>query len=290
MVSFSFQRFYWICLFLISLFVLLWYSLLNWLHSGLVPDPVYLDGYMRVVSGMEGKPLSMLCGHCALVSNSGQMHGADLGREIDRRECVIRMNGAPTHGYERDVGNRTTVRMVSHTSFPLLLRNLSFYFSHMKDTVYVVWGPERNMRQDGKGRIFNSLLKLSTKFPQANIYMLTPKKLQSLDDMFQEETGKNRMESGAFLSTGFITMVLALEMCKQVDVYGMIDETHCRRANQHPVPYHYYEKGRLDECAMYRVHERARRGGHRFITEKLIFRRWASTRGRLRFTHPTWSP
>lgn len=48
-----------------------------------------------------------------------------------------------------------------------------------------------------------------------------------------------------------------------------------REKNHSSVPYHYFEKGRLDECKMYLVHERAHRAGHRFITEKAIFSRWA---------------
>lgn len=57
--------------------------------------------------------------------------------------------------------------------------------------------------------------------------------------------------------------------------------------NSSSVPYHYYESNRLDECGMYRVHERVQRGGHRFITEKQIYRRWAS-KGKLKFQYPAW--
>lgn len=37
-----------------------------------------------------------------------------------------------------------------------------------------------------------------------------------------------RMKTGAFLSTGFFTMILALDMCDSVRVYGMIDNNYCR--------------------------------------------------------------
>ncbi|CAB1326857.1 unnamed protein product, partial [Coregonus sp. 'balchen'] len=71
------------------------------------------------------------------------MLGQEAGPEIDRSSCIWRMNNAPTRGFEHDVGRRTTLRVVSHTSVPLLLQ--------ANDTVYVVWGPLRNMRKDGKG-------------------------------------------------------------------------------------------------------------------------------------------
>lgn len=53
------------------------------------------------------------------------------------------------------------------------------------------------------------------------------------------------------------------------------------------VPYHYFEKGRLDECQMYRLHEQAPRSAHRFITEKAVFSRWAKKRP-IVFAHPSW--
>ncbi|NXS04413.1 SIA7D sialyltransferase, partial [Oxylabes madagascariensis] len=61
-----------------------------------------------------------------------------------------------------------------------------------------------------------------------------------------------------------------------------------REKNHSSVPYHYFEKGWLDECKMYLMHEQARRAGHRFITEKAIFSRWAKRRN-IVFNHPSWA-
>ena len=60
-----------------------------------------------------------------------------------------------------------------------------------------------------------------------------------------------------------------------------------REKNRPSVPYHYFEKGRLDECQMYLAHERAPRSAHRFITEKAVFSRWAKRRP-IMFAHPSW--
>lgn len=246
-----------------------------------------LMGYVRVTAGRMDQFLDMHCSHCALVSSSGQMLGAAAGQEIDDTECVIRMNNAPILGYEKDVGSRTTVRVVSHTSVPLLMKNERYYFQQSADTTYIVWGPERNMRQDGKGRIFNALLKIANKYPKVRIYAVTREKIEYCDIMFQNETGKNRMKTGAFLSTGFFTMILALDMCDSIQVYGMIDNNYCSQSNHSVVPYHYYERNRIDECRMYNIHEHTQRGGHRFITEKTIYAKWA-TRHKLEFKHPSW--
>ena len=47
---------------------------------------------------------------CALVSNGDLMKGSRLGPAIDAHHLVMRLNDAPTVGYEADVGARTTVR------------------------------------------------------------------------------------------------------------------------------------------------------------------------------------
>lgn len=36
------------------------------------------------------------------------------------------------------------------------------------------------------------------------------------------------MKTGAFLSTGFFTMILAIDMCDSIRVYGMVDDGYCR--------------------------------------------------------------
>ncbi|KAA8584410.1 alpha-N-acetyl-neuraminyl-2,3-beta-galactosyl-1,3-N-acetyl-galactosaminide alpha-2,6-sialyltransferase [Etheostoma spectabile] len=247
-----------------------------------------LRGYTRIGPGSMDQFLHMHCSQCALVSSSGQMLGAGLGEEIDKVGCVIRMNNAPTQGFEKDVGNRTSIRVVSHTSVPLLVKNESYYFQQSAGTTYVFWGPERKMRQDGTGYTFNTLLKIAKKYANVRIYTVTREKIQYCDGVFQNETGKNRMKTGAFLSTGFFTMILAIDMCDSIHVYGMIDYNYCSRANHSVVPYHYYERNRINECRMYNVHEHTRRGGHRFITEKAIYAKWA-TRHKMEFKHPSWS-
>ncbi|XP_063000577.1 alpha-N-acetyl-neuraminyl-2,3-beta-galactosyl-1,3-N-acetyl-galactosaminide alpha-2,6-sialyltransferase [Elgaria multicarinata webbii] len=254
-------------------------------QSPSVAGAAQFEGYISVP---DGKPLAHApCRQCAVVSSSGQMLGSRLGKEIDAKECVLRMNQAPTQGYEGDVGGRSTVRVVSHTSIPLLLRNQSYFFKQSRDTVYVIWGPTRLMNREKVGLAYRTLLKVKEMYPGLRLYTLTEKMMAHCDELFQLETGKNRMKSGSFLSTGWFTMVLALELCEQIFVFGMVNENYCREQSQPPVPYHYFEKGRLDECKMYLAHERAPRGGHRFITEKAVFSRWAKKRN-IVFTHPSW--
>ncbi|KAL4617416.1 alpha-N-acetyl-neuraminyl-2,3-beta-galactosyl-1,3-N-acetyl-galactosaminide alpha-2,6-sialyltransferase-like isoform X1 [Arapaima gigas] len=278
---------HWIFLVLITALSILWYSYITKLNGGGVVSNPGLRGYIRITPGKPYQFLDIHNKQCALVSSSGQMLKAGLGSIIDKEDFVIRMNNAPTLGFEHDVGSKTNLRVVSHTSVPLLLKNETYYFQQSASTIYVMWGPEKNMRHDGKGRIFNALMKMAKKYPGAKLYAVTREKIQDCDNIFQNETGKNRMQSGAFLSTGFFTMILAMDICDNIQVYGMINDSYCRQVNHKRVPYHYYEKSRIDECRMYEAHEKARRGGHRFITEKAIYARWATQRN-VHFKNPSW--
>ncbi|XP_042676040.1 alpha-N-acetylgalactosaminide alpha-2,6-sialyltransferase 3, partial [Centrocercus urophasianus] len=241
-------------------------------------------GYVNVKTQ---EPLQLDCDLCAIVSNSGQMVGQKVGAEIDKSSCIWRMNNAPTKGYEEDVGKRTTIRVVSHTSVPLLLKNPEYFFKETNSTLYVIWGPFRNMRKDGNGIVYNMLKKAVDSYPTAKIYVTTEKRMSYCDAVFKKETGKDRVQSGSYLSTGWFTLILAMDACYGIHVYGMINDTYCKSEGFRKVPYHYYEPGR-DECEEYFLHENAPYGGHRFITEKKVFAKWAK-KHTIIFTHPNWT-
>lgn len=38
----------------------------------------------------------------------------------------------------------------------------------------------------------------------------------------------DRITSGSYLSTGWFTLILAMDMCKEIHVYGMINNTYCK--------------------------------------------------------------
>ncbi|XP_021013554.1 alpha-N-acetylgalactosaminide alpha-2,6-sialyltransferase 3 isoform X2 [Mus caroli] len=241
-------------------------------------------GYINV---RTQEPLQLNCNHCAIVSNSGQMVGQKVGEEIDHASCIWRMNNAPTKGFEEDVGYMTMVRVVSHTSVPLLLKNPDYFFKEASRTIYVIWGPFRNMRKDGNGIVYNMLKKTVDAYPDAQIYVTTEQQMTHCDRVFKDETGKDRVQSGSYLSTGWFTFILAMDACYSIHVYGMINETYCKTEGYRKVPYHYYEQGK-DECNEYLLHEHAPYGGHRFITEKKVFAKWAK-KHRIVFTHPNWT-
>ncbi|KAF6101254.1 ST3 beta-galactoside alpha-2,3-sialyltransferase 1 [Phyllostomus discolor] len=82
----------------------------------------------RVVPGNVDPLLqkkSQGCRRCAVVGNSGNLRGSEYGSQIDGHDFVLRMNKAPTAGFEVDVGSKTTHHLMYPESFRELAHNVS---------------------------------------------------------------------------------------------------------------------------------------------------------------------
>ncbi|XP_039877397.1 CMP-N-acetylneuraminate-beta-galactosamide-alpha-2,3-sialyltransferase 1-like isoform X2 [Simochromis diagramma] len=66
------------------------------------------------------------CRTCAVVGNSGNLRRSHYGPLIDLHEVVIRMNTGITRGFEKDVGNKTTHRVMYPESAVDLDDNTNF--------------------------------------------------------------------------------------------------------------------------------------------------------------------
>uniref|UniRef100_A0A3B3VT67 Alpha-N-acetylgalactosaminide alpha-2,6-sialyltransferase 6 n=1 Tax=Poecilia latipinna TaxID=48699 RepID=A0A3B3VT67_9TELE len=239
---------------------------------------------------IQQSPLKMHCRTCALVTSSGHLTGSNRGEEIDHSDCVIRMNDAPCAGHHPDVGRRTSLRVVAHSSLQRVLRGRQELLNGSQDTVFIFWGPSSCMRRDGRGHVYNKLRLLKHLLPKLKVYAISRSKMLEFDELFKKETGIDRKSSNSWLSTGWFTMAMALELCDRINVFGMVPPDFCRSSLRPTVPYHYYEPSGPDECAMYLLHERSRKGSHhRFITEKTVFSKWAQTLN-IHFYQPDWTP
>lgn len=259
------------------------YSVLSHAPSNLTKW-VTKDGYIPVTGN---KTLKLRCGLCALITSSSHLLGSEIGSEIDETECTIRMNNAPTMGYERDIGNKTTLRVIAHSSVYKVMKKPQEFLNRSQDTVFVFWGPPKKM-QNRRGGTFRLIQRVGSAFPNLSSYIVSPKRMQQFDDLFHRETGQDRKKSHTWLSTGWFTMVIAIELCNSVHVYGMVPPTHCSKPQHKRMPYHYYEPKGPDECSTFLGNEKVKKGSHhRFITEKDVFAHWAKLYN-IVFSHPSW--
>ncbi|XP_028571209.1 alpha-N-acetylgalactosaminide alpha-2,6-sialyltransferase 6 isoform X4 [Podarcis muralis] len=231
------------------------------------------------------KTLDHHCSQCVIVTSSSHLLGSKLGAAIDQSECTIRMNDAPTTAYEADVGNKTTFRVVAHSSIFRVLKRPQEFVNKTPDTILIFWGPPVRMQKS----LLKVIQRVSVSFPNMTAFVASPRRMKQFDDLFKKETGKDRVTSRSWLSTGWFTMVIGVELCDKIHVYGMVPPNYCiRKPPPHKLPYHYYEPKGPDECATYIHNEQSRKGHHhRFITEKRVFAKWASLYN-ITFSHPNW--
>ncbi|XP_062508234.1 alpha-N-acetylgalactosaminide alpha-2,6-sialyltransferase 3-like [Corticium candelabrum] len=232
--------------------------------------------YVGYRNALSNEPLKMKCQACALISSSGRILGQKKGSEIDKTDCVFRMNAAPVKGFETDVGQKTSARIAAFNAFG------SKVLKEWKPGIkLIVW------TNNHPGTI-KRIVSYAKTNKNADLYMSTKEHILLMDKLFEEETKKPRMKSHTWLSTGWFTFDLLRHVCPSTKIYGMIPEDFCTKKNQPKATYHYWEtKG--DECAYYIKSEKTRGGAHRFISEKTVFTRWAAL-SNMTFHAPDWDP
>ncbi|CDQ65358.1 unnamed protein product [Oncorhynchus mykiss] len=126
-------------------------------------------------------------------------------------------------------------------------------------------------------------------FITGRISLMLQATIHSVEHVFSPFTS-SRKTSKSWLTTGWFTMAIALELCDRVNVYGMVAPDFCSTPSHLSVPYHYYEPSGPDECSLYLSHEHNQSGGHHsFITEKTVFANWAQKYD-IHFYQPDWIP
>lgn len=147
--------------------------------------------------------MTLHCHNCALVTSSSHVLGTGAGAEIDRAECVIRMNDAPTLGFEADVGNQTSLRVVAHSSVFRLVRRLNELL-HQADpnSVIVFWGPPNKIGKEAKGTLYRLIQRVSMSYSNLSIFTVTASKMRKFDNLFQTETGRDRWVIRWLVSVG----------------------------------------------------------------------------------------
>lgn len=168
---------------------------------------------------------------CAMVGSSDILLREYLGDEITDHDLVVRFNGATTKGYEKHVGRVTNLRFVTsnwlgfrefpqetvvhlddHTGDPLWQCDVQTECTNSTTTIWK----------------FVEELKL---FRELRVTSLHPKVGRWLNTPYNSGREVNRA------STGFKVMLLLLNVCQKVDMYGFAG-TEFKR---------YYDAGKIQE-------------------------------------------
>ncbi|XP_029022695.1 CMP-N-acetylneuraminate-beta-galactosamide-alpha-2,3-sialyltransferase 1-like isoform X2 [Betta splendens] len=147
-----------------------------------------------------------LCRTCAVVGNSVNLNGSQYGHLIDLHHIVIRMNGGRTKGYESDVGAKTTHHVMYPESAVPLDNNthLVLFPFKIKDLLWLLQMFDPGMKSDN------------------NRQMMANKDLvMILNPAFMKYVHKRWLaNNGKYPSTGFLALVLSLQLCDEVSVFG----------------------------------------------------------------------
>ncbi|XP_056336044.1 CMP-N-acetylneuraminate-beta-galactosamide-alpha-2,3-sialyltransferase 1 [Danio aesculapii] len=169
------------------------------------------------------------CRTCAVVGNSGNLNGSHYGALIDAHDLVIRINKGPTEGFERDVGLKTTHRIIYPESAV-----------DMDNSTYLVLIPFKTLDLQWLISVFTTKhidrtyipVKPSIKANRDKVMILHPGFLKYIQERWLQKHGR-------YPSTGFITLIFALHICDQVSVFGFGADKdgnwhHYFEHNKHP--------------------------------------------------------
>uniref|UniRef100_UPI00358FC18C beta-galactoside alpha-2,6-sialyltransferase 2 isoform X2 n=1 Tax=Myxine glutinosa TaxID=7769 RepID=UPI00358FC18C len=128
---------------------------------------------------------------CAVVSSAGALLGSNLGSEIDTHDYVMRFNSAPTAGFEKDVGRKTSIRLMN-----------SQWFHH----------PDFDF--------FPTFLRRRQRQPNQYLYLIHPAFYWGLWDILRENLNEELPRNPP--SSGFIGLMLMLWLCDEVEAYEFL--------------------------------------------------------------------
>ncbi|KAJ7417349.1 CMP-N-acetylneuraminate-beta-galactosamide-alpha-2,3-sialyltransferase 1 [Willisornis vidua] len=199
-----------------------------------------LTELFEVIPG-DGDPLqergTYTCRRCAVVGNSGNLRQSQYGQDIDSHDFVlrsehklrgisavlssetpslfpgtpdIRMNRAPTAGYESDVGSKTTHHFIYPESYKELAANVSMILIPFKtmDLRWVV-----TALTTGTINFTYVPVPRKIKVKKEKILVYNPAFMKYIYDNWLEHHGR-------YPSTGLLSLMFALHVCDEVSVYG----------------------------------------------------------------------
>ncbi|XP_006266768.1 beta-galactoside alpha-2,6-sialyltransferase 1 isoform X1 [Alligator mississippiensis] len=190
-------------------------------------------------------------GRCAVVSSAGSLKSSHLGPEIDGHDAVLRFNGAPTKGFQQDVGEKTTIRLVN--SQLVTVEEHNFLTESLYNTgILIVWDPapyHAEIHEWYRKLDYNFLetyKKYRSQHPEQLFYILNPKMEWELWDILQENSLEDIQPNPP--SSGMLGIIIMMTICDEVNVYEFIP------SKRQTDICHYYQKFHDHACTMGAYH------------------------------------
>ncbi|CAH1269940.1 ST3GAL2 [Branchiostoma lanceolatum] len=197
------------------------------------------------------------CLRCAVVGNSGNLKQSNYGEEIDGYDLIFRMNDAPTKGWEKDVGHRTTHHFMYPESAINLPDDVSFVLLNFKP-LDLKW--MKTALTDGSITRTWTNVKGRIKTDKTKILVYNPAFFKYVNDKWTEHHGR-------YSSTGSLVILFAVHVCDEVNVYGFgadvnghwnhyYETSHVEASSVHHTSYEATLLAKLGSEGILRVHRR----------------------------------
>ncbi|XP_013924136.1 PREDICTED: beta-galactoside alpha-2,6-sialyltransferase 1 [Thamnophis sirtalis] len=190
-------------------------------------------------------------GRCAVVSSAGSIKHSHLGAEIDSHDAVLRFNGAPTKGFQEDVGEKTTIRLVNSQLITVeeksFVSDVQFSFG-----IIILWDPAPyhasiyEWFQKPDYPFFESYKHYRKRHPKQPFYILNPYMQWQLWDILQENSPEDIQPNPP--SSGMLGIALMMHFCDEVNVYEFLPSK--RQTDR----CHYYQSVLDQACTMGAYH------------------------------------
>ncbi|XP_071432372.1 CMP-N-acetylneuraminate-beta-galactosamide-alpha-2,3-sialyltransferase 4 isoform X2 [Pithys albifrons albifrons] len=192
---------------------------------------------------------SLKCRRCAVVGNGHRLRNSSMGETINTYDVVIRLNNAPVHGYEQDVGSKTTMRLFYPESAHFDPRT-----ENNPDTLLVLV-PFKPMDFQWMEAILNDKKRVRKGFWKQPplIWDANPEQVRILNPYYMEVTAakvlhlpmKQPRKVKQKPTTGLLAITLALHFCDLVHIagFGYPDSGNKKQT------IHYYEQVTLKSMA-----------------------------------------
>ncbi|XP_066429089.1 lactosylceramide alpha-2,3-sialyltransferase [Eleutherodactylus coqui] len=190
------------------------------------------------------------CRRCIVIGSGGILHGLQLGSAINNYDIVIRLNSAPVHGYERDVGHNTTIRLTYPEGAPVSEQeyfNNSLFVNVLFKHADLLW--LQAILKNEKLSTWNKLFfwkgvveKLPVKAQQIRILNPLIVKETALDILqFPPPQWKWWGWAKNIPTIGAVAVVLATHLCDEVSIAGFGYDL-----SQPNTPLHYFDNLCMD--------------------------------------------